>query len=528
MDRIVVGRAEFRAKLTTDARFYVHLTDFTDRAGLGIRHEGNAVLYRADMDAEFAAPSETLSLVDECQHLGLFLAGPSDQNILHQLPSRIASIITNRSRRYHVKRTDAQVNPEPNAVRRKSGYTLEFMSESKLFQKGLGLKAQVQAPLQKDYQGWIVDLARAHDYRLRAGDLTIRLAKEFGFCYGVDRAVEYAYEARARFPERDIYITGEIIHNPYVNRRLREMGIRFLIGPYGTEDKFEPITASDVVLLPAFGVSMEEMNILKSRGCIMVDTTCGSVLNVWKNVERYAKSGVTSIVHGRYSHEETMATVSRASRFPGGHYVVVRDMDEARAVCKFIEHGGDADAFLATFASACSPDFDPDRHLERIGLANQTTMLSSESLAIEDELRKAMTRRYGEGELAERFRSFDTICSATQERQDAVIQMTEDRVNLMLVLGGYNSSNTTHLAEISSQHCPTYHIADSSCLVSPIEIRHKPLHEEQETTTLDWLPDGPLMVGITAGASTPDVKVDESIERLISFRGLSASDLKPG
>jgi 4-hydroxy-3-methylbut-2-enyl diphosphate reductase len=401
------------------------------------------------------------------------------------------------------------------------------MPETKLFQKGLGLKAEVQAPLQKDYKGWIVDLARANDFRLQAGELTIRLAKEFGFCYGVDRAVEYAYEARTRFPDRDIYITGEIIHNPYVNRRLEEMGIRFLDGPYGTVQKFEPISASDVVLLPAFGVSTTEMEILRGRGCILVDTTCGSVLNVWKNVERYARSGFTSIVHGKYWHEETKATISRATRFPGGHYLVVRDMDEAQAVCIYIEQGGDAHAFLRKFSSCCSPSFDPDRELEKIGLANQTTMLSSESLAIEGKLRKAMARRHGEAELANRFRSFDTICSATQERQDAVVELMREKVDLMLVLGGYNSSNTTHLAEISSKHSPTYHIADSSCLVSPTEIRHKPVHENDEAVTRNWLSTGPLTVGITAGASTPDVKVDESIERLISFRGLALSELKP-
>jgi 4-hydroxy-3-methylbut-2-enyl diphosphate reductase len=223
-----------------------------------------------------------------------------------------------------------------------------------------------------------------------------------------------------------------------------------------------------------------------------------------------------------------MATVSRATQFPGGHYLVVRDMDQAREVCDYIVHGGDPALFLKAFDSAYSPDFDPNRHLQKIGLANQTTMLSSESLAIEEELRKAMTLRYGEAELAERFRSFDTICSATQERQDAVIQMTRERVDLMLVLGGYNSSNTTHLAEISSQHCPTYHISDSNCLVSPVEIRHKPVHEQKEITTRGWFAEGPLTVGVTAGASTPDVKVDESIERLISFRGLSLSDLEAG
>jgi 4-hydroxy-3-methylbut-2-enyl diphosphate reductase len=401
------------------------------------------------------------------------------------------------------------------------------MAESKVFQKGLGLKSEVQAPLKKDYKGCIVDLARAHNFRLQAGELTIRLAKEFGFCYGVDRAVEYAYEARTRFPDKKIFITGEIIHNPYVNSRLQDMGIRFLEGPYGTPQKFEPVSPHDVVLLPAFGVSTSEMKILQARGCILVDTTCGSVLNVWKNVERYARSGFTSVVHGKYWHEETMATVSRAMRFPGGHFLVVRDMDETREVCRYIEHGGNARAFLDRFANACSPGLDPDRQLQRIGVANQTTMLSSESLAIEHELRTAMTRRYGEAQLAERFLSFDTICSATQERQDAVLELVQEGVDVMLVLGGYNSSNTNHLAELSSRYSPTYHIADSSCLVSPAEIRHKPVHESDEANSRNWLPAGPLKIGFTAGASTPDVKVDESIERVLSFRGLVVSDLQP-
>ena len=197
----------------------------------------------------------------------------------------------------------------------------------------------------------------------RAGELTFRLAKEFGFCYGVDRAVEYAYEARLRFPDRNIYITGEIIHNPYVNQRLKDMGIRFLEGPYGSEEKFEPVGAADVVLLPAFGVSMDELAILKRIGCVLVDTTCGSVLNVWKNVERYARDGFTSIVHGKYWHEETKATVSRAIQFTDGHYLVVRDLAEAEVTCNYIKKGGETSAFFERFKNAISPGFDPTRHL---------------------------------------------------------------------------------------------------------------------------------------------------------------------
>jgi 4-hydroxy-3-methylbut-2-enyl diphosphate reductase len=400
------------------------------------------------------------------------------------------------------------------------------METARIYQRGLGLKAEIQGDLARDYKGALVQLARLNGHRLQAGDLTFRLAKEFGFCYGVDRAVEYAYEARSKFPDRVIYITGEIIHNPFVNRRLVEMGIRFLQGPYGSEEKFAPVTPGDVVLLPAFGVSVGELEILKSRGSILVDTTCGSVINVWKNVERYAREQFTSIIHGKYWHEETKATTSRAMAYPGGRYLVVRDMEETREVCRYIVEGGDAAIFLARFAKACSPDFDPARHLERIGVANQTTMLSSESLAIEAELRQAMLQRYGEREIADRFRAFDTICSATQDRQDAVSALVREGVDLMLVIGGYNSSNTTHLAELAAEHTPTYHIADSDCLISAEAIRHKPVGQREETVSGGWLPAGPLSMGITAGASTPDVKVDESITRILSFRGLSVEDLR--
>jgi 4-hydroxy-3-methylbut-2-enyl diphosphate reductase len=393
-------------------------------------------------------------------------------------------------------------------------------AESRIFRKGLGLKEEVQEPLRKDYKGLIVDFARAHGFTLVAGELTFRLAKEFGFCYGVDRAVEYAYEARSRFPAKRIFITGEIIHNPYVNRRLEEMGIEFLEGAYGTTEKFIRVTAEDVVLLPAFGVSTGELDILKERQAVLVDTTCGSVMNVWKNVERYARTGFTSVVHGKYWHEETKATVSRS-----GHYLVVRDMEETDLVCRYIEGQGRREVFLARFEKAMSQGFEPDRDLERIGLANQTTMLSSESLAIAEALRQAMLRRHGARETEDRFRSFDTICSATQERQDAVLELCREGVDLMLVIGGYNSSNTTHLAEICDQQFPTFHISDSDRLVTPALIRHKPIHSEKEVESRDWFPAGPLKIGVTAGASTPDVKVDESIERLLSFRNLTRADL---
>ena len=412
------------------------------------------------------------------------------------------------------------------------------------YRRGLGLKQEVAAPLAHDYTGHLVRFARESGHRLRAGEIRFHLAAEFGFCYGVDRAVEYAYEAHLRFPGRRLFITGEIIHNPYVNRRLTELGIRFLDGEGegegAPETRFAGLGPEDVVLLPAFGVSVGELEVLRRRGCVVVDTTCGSVMNVWKNVERYRREGRTAVVHGKYAHEETRATVSRA-----GTYLVVRDLEETRAVCGYLEAGApggvgpdrpDSEAFLERFRPAVSEGFDPDRDLGRIGLANQTTMLGSESLEIAAVLRESMVRRYGETEMADRFRSFDTICSATQDRQDAVVELLEEDLDLVLVVGGYNSSNTAHLAQLCARKVPTYHIAGPSCLVSADEIRFRPPDgpvpagpggASPETVARGWLPDGPVRVGVTSGASTPDVKVHESMVRVLGFRGLTAADCRP-
>ena len=383
------------------------------------------------------------------------------------------------------------------------------------------MKEAVAGELAAAYDSAVVDEVRANDYQFTSGRLTIHLAREFGFCYGVDRAVDYAYQARRRFPGRNVFLTGEIIHNPHVNDRLRDNGIRFLSDR--GEDK-AALGSDDVVILPAFGVTVAEMAQLAAQGCTLVDTTCGSVLNVWKNVTRYAQDGFTAIIHGKVKHEETRATASQALRYPAGRYLVVLDRDEAAIVCDYIRHGGDRDAFLARFAAAASPGFDPDKDLVRIGCANQTTMLMSESLAIGEMFRDAVRDRYGEAALPTQFRAFDTICSATQERQDAVIALlNEKQLDLMLVVGGYNSSNTCNLARICAERVPTYHIADPDCLMSAGEIRHRPVGAPstsflREKIARGWLPDAAsLVVGLTAGASTPNNIVGQVIKRLEQF-----------
>ena len=385
-----------------------------------------------------------------------------------------------------------------------------------IFRKGLDLKDAVAAQLADNYHSSLVSEIKNAGFRYASGRLELHLAREFGFCYGVDRAVDYAYQARTRFPDRTVFLTGEIIHNPHVNDKLRGLGIRFLSD---SGENLDRLTADDVVILPAFGVTIEMLQTLSAQGCTMVDTTCGSVLNVWKNVKRYAQDGVTSVIHGKYWHEETQATASQATQYPGGHYLVVYDKDEAAVVCDYIRHGGDRAAFLTQFAGAASPGFDPDVHLVRIGLANQTTMLMSESMEIGEMFRAAVQDRYGVAQLATHYRAFDTICSATQDRQDAVIRLlAEQPLDLMVVIGGYNSSNTCNLAHICAEQVPTYHIADPSCLVSPTAIRHRPVGQKAEVETRGWLPGSqPLRVGLTSGASTPDNLVEQVVRTLDAF-----------
>ena len=398
---------------------------------------------------------------------------------------------------------------------------------SLIFRKGLGLKHAVADALAADYHSELVDRIRDSTYQYKSGRVNVYLARACGFCYGVDRAVDYAYQTRRRFPNRPVYLTGEIIHNTHVNGKLRAAGIRFLSDPAEHGDQ---LGREAVVILPAFGVTVAELEQYVRLGCTVIDTTCGSVLNVWNTVRQYATDGFTAIIHGKVHHEETRATASQALTVPQGRYLVVLDRAEARIVCDYIRQGGEARAWLARLGHAASGGFDPDRDLQRIGLANQTTMLMSESLEIGDMFRQAMSDRYGEADLSRHYRAFDTTCSATQDRQDAALALVEEhRLDLMLVVGGYNSSNTCNLARICAERVRTFHIVDAGCLVSPDEVRHRPVNpsrdvasthgrEHDEGMARDWLPRrGPLSIGLTAGASTPKNIIGRVVETLAEF-----------
>ena len=409
-------------------------------------------------------------------------------------------------------------------------------SAGQYVRKGFGLKAEVQDTLAADYTGHLVDLLRDRDYTLTVGETTVCLAREFGFCYGVERAVDYAYQTRQKFPDKRIFLAGEIIHNPHVNAKLQSMGITFLAAK-GTGFDYSPVEPADVVLLPAFGVTIHDFETLRALGCVIVDTTCGSVLNVWKRVEAYARDGYTALIHGKYYHEETRATASQVEKYPGGTYVVVRDMAEAELVMDYIEASQgkptprpalSREAFLERFAKQVPAHFDPDTHLVRIGVANQTTMLARESLAIAAAVGEAMERAYGREHRAEHFRSFDTICSATQDRQDAVVAMLREPLDLMIVVGGYNSSNTISLAALCAEQVTTYHISDPDEVeVGSNTARYRTIgpHGTLETIS-SWIPtDRPLRIGVTAGASTPNNKIGETIARIFAIRGVDPATI---
>ena len=394
------------------------------------------------------------------------------------------------------------------------------------FRKGFGLKAEVKPLIESEYHSALLERVRSRAYVDRFGDITVRLAKDFGFCYGVDRAVDYAYQTRHKFPDKRVHLVGEIIHNPHVNKRLREMGIEFIYPDDDGAFDFGHVTPEDVVIIPAFGVTLGDLKALKAIGCILVDTTCGSVLLVWKRVDSYARDGFTAVVHGKYTHEESRATASQVERHEGGKYIVVRDMGEAEMVGAYMtgrEGRLNRDDFLRLFARRSSEGFDPDMHLRKIGVANQTTMLATESLAIGARLREMMAESFGEEHAKEHYRSFGTICSATQERQDAVLEMMQDPPEIMIVIGGYNSSNTNHLAHMCREYTRTFHIDNAACIdLTTAAIHHKPELDPHapEAVDRDWLPAGPFELGITAGASTPDNEIGRTLARVLELRGL--------
>ncbi|MGO8765187.1 MAG: 4-hydroxy-3-methylbut-2-enyl diphosphate reductase [Limisphaerales bacterium] len=386
----------------------------------------------------------------------------------------------------------------------------------------------VQAQVLSHYRSVLVERIRANGGVLSSGDLTVKLAKEFGFCYGVERAIDLAYAAKKYFsevsPDVPIYLLGEIIHNPEVNDQIRRMGIK-IISPKPTDEELSQLQSGDAVIIPAFGTEVGTRQKLEAKGCVLVDTTCGDVMSVWKRVRQYSKENVSSIIHGKAKHEETKATTSQARAYGSGHYLVVFNLAETDYVCNYILNGGDKNEFLEKFKGAFSAGFDPDLHLRAVGVANQTTMLRGETEEVQRRIKAAMIKKYGEAEIEDHFRFFDTICGATQDRQDALEKLLREPMNLLIVVGGYNSSNTSHLAEMGEAKLPTYFVKNAAKMESDKSIRHFDLHRRQEIETPDWLPSGQITVGVTAGASCPNNLIEDTIRRLFELRGISVQEL---
>ena len=383
----------------------------------------------------------------------------------------------------------------------------------------------VSAQVLSHYRSVLVERIRANGNMLSAGDLTVKLAKEFGFCYGVERAIDLAYAARKYFPaEKPIYLLGEIIHNPEVNDQIRNMGIQ-IISPKPTAEEMDRLHSGDVVMIPAFGTEVGTRKKLEDKGCQLVDTTCGDVMSVWKRVRQYSKENVTSIIHGKAKHEETKATTSQARAYGSGHYLVVFTLAETDYVCNYILNGGKKTEFLDKFKGAHSEGFDPDVDLKAIGVANQTTMLRGETEEVQRRLKNAMIQKHGTDQIEKHFRFFDTICGATQDRQDALEKLLREPINLLLVIGGYNSSNTSHLAEMGEAKLPTYFIKNAAKMVSESLIGHYDQHKGKEVETRDWFPAGKITVGITAGASCPNNLIEDTIRRLFELRGISVREI---
>ena len=356
------------------------------------------------------------------------------------------------------------------------------------------------------------------------GAVRFKISRHFGFCYGVENAIEIAYRALEDNPDKRIFLLSEMIHNPRVNDDLRQRGIRFLCDTSGQQlIPFDYLNPDDIVIVPAFGTTLEIQQELARREIdpYAFNTTCPFVEKVWKKSRDIGNLNYTVVVHGKHYHEETRATFSHAKA--EAPVVIVRDLEEAKQLARVIRQEASSAYFYEYFADRHSPEFDPNEHLQRVGVVNQTTMLATETQAIAELLRQAMIARYGANDIDNHFADTnDTLCYATKENQDATVALIEDGGDVAVVIGGYNSSNTSHLVELCEDRMPTYFICDADEMISPSRIRHLDIRTKSVCETTDWLPPSrkngaPIDIVLTAGASCPDSLLDETLHKIVSW-----------
>eukprot|EP00522_Entomoneis_paludosa_P018295 CAMPEP_0172451920 /NCGR_PEP_ID=MMETSP1065-20121228/9738_1 /TAXON_ID=265537 /ORGANISM="Amphiprora paludosa, Strain CCMP125" /LENGTH=466 /DNA_ID=CAMNT_0013203891 /DNA_START=312 /DNA_END=1712 /DNA_ORIENTATION=+ len=396
---------------------------------------------------------------------------------------------------------------------------LRMMKSDQFHRRGFKeVREQVEGRMVQEYESPLVKELRSSNFVMEKDGVKVYLAKDFGFCWGVERSIALAYEAVDHFPNKKIHITNELIHNPEVNDKLEEMNVQFIEKLDEGKKNFETVGEGDVVILPAFGASYEEMDYFDKKNVEIVDTTCPWVSKVWNTVDKHQKSGLTSIIHGKYGHEETIATVSFCE-----DYICVKNMKEAEMVADYIINGGDKEAFLKYFEKAISKGFDPDTMLDKLGLANQTTMYKKETRAIGQMFQKTMMKKFGPVNAKEHYMEFDTICDATQERQDAVDELVENSkeygLDFILVIGGWDSSNTAHLLEIPEMAgVRSFHINRAECIGADNTITHRTVKGEivTEPFVLDMSKE--IVMGVTSGASTPDAAVQDSLSSIFLLK----------
>lgn len=415
-----------------------------------------------------------------------------------------------------------EVKPSKKAQR------LQYMKTPNFHRRGFkDVRENVEKSMGEQFESALVDELKTNDFVIEKDGVKVHLAKDFGFCWGVERSIALAYEAVEHFPGKTVHITNELIHNPEVNDKLHDMNVQFIEKLGESNDKdFSKVGDGDVVILPAFGASFEEMSLMDSKNVDIVDTTCPWVSKVWNTVDQHQRKGMTSVIHGKYAHEETVATTSFCEDF-----ICVKDMKEAEMVADYILNGGDKEKFLKYFENAISEGFDPDTMLEKVGLANQTTMYKKETRAIGQLMQKAMMKKFGPVEAKDRYWEFDTICDATQERQDAIHELVENASDLdldfILVVGGWDSSNTAHLLEIPQKAgVRSFHINKADCIGADNTITHRTMSGEIVTEKLIEdieNEDREVVMGVTSGASTPDKAVQDSLSSIFLLKKMSSS-----